>query len=85
MPERSRDWYHHLGYERAPAELGLGDAELAPAGDYAVIPHAGPALLTRRPYQGAAEVALVASGDIVESGNIVVPPAWMMAYTRRGD
>ena len=30
-PERSRAWYHQPRPERAPTELGLGDAELAPA------------------------------------------------------
>ena len=37
------------------AEQGLGDAALAPASDQVMVPHTGPAPLTRRPDQEATE------------------------------
>ena len=41
---------------RAPAEPGLGDAELAPANDYAMVHHAGSVAFTGRQDQEATEV-----------------------------
>ena len=48
-------WYHQPRRGRALAEPGLGDAELASAGGYAVACHADPAL-TGRPRQETAAV-----------------------------
>ena len=54
-PEPSRPWHPRPRYGRAPAEPGLGDTELAPAGDKVMVPHASPALLTGRPDEEATE------------------------------
>ena len=49
-------WHSQPRHGRAPAEQGLGETELAPASDQAVVPHADPASLTRRPGQEVTEV-----------------------------
>ena len=52
-PESSCGWHPQPRFGRASVELGLDDAELAPAGTPAMVPHASPAPLTGRPDQEA--------------------------------
>ena len=57
-PECSRAWHHQPRHGTAPAEPGLCDAELAPAGEHVVPHHAGHASPTGRPHQEAADARI---------------------------